>query len=88
MPVHEKIKCLLTEKLRFTPSHLDQLAEDPDQYARLLSLLKLIKQSPHDQALKSSALSQIKQIRQSLTQSEFEPDSFLAQARAAYYTFQ
>ena len=86
MPVNEKMKWLLMEKLQFTSSHLDQLAENPDQYARLLSLIKLIKQSS-DRAVKSTAMNQIKQLRQSLLTSEVESDPFLVQARAEFYTF-
>jgi hypothetical protein len=88
MSMDEKTRHLLIKKLQFSPQHVSRLEKDKDLLSKTLGLLQLIKKSPKNKDVKSSVLSQLKKIRQTLSKPRFAASNVLLKAREEYYTFQ
>lgn len=88
MLIDEKTRLLLTRKLNFTDQHLEKLEHNAGQAARIMNLLRMLKRSPNQKAVRHFVQVQLRKIRQSLDAVPYQRNELLVQARAEYYTFQ
>ena len=88
MPLNEKTRSLLSDKLKFTPEQIGRLEARPDLRQETQNLLEILKLSSDRKEVRQYAIVQFKRIRESLEDLKNSNTEVLRKARSEYYTFQ
>ena len=87
MVIDEKIRSMLTNKLKFTGEHIALLENNAGLLARTMNLISMIQRSPKQPEIKKFVQVQLLKIRQELDDSPFPNHGLLLKAWSEHYTF-
>ena len=85
--IDDQTRLLLTGKLRFTPSLVNQLEGNKELLSQTLGLIELFKRSTNRLDTRRFVQENLKKIRRELERPPNQKNQLLMQARMNYYTF-